>query len=313
MHQIYNGGMGSLGIRAMLAALLLGLTAGCQGADTESQRTFETPEAAVEAFLDAVERDDVDAVLAILGREYQDAIVTPDWDAQRDARLEIVEAAKETHELSEVEDGVVQVIVGPESWPMPISIVREEGVWRFDTEEGIEEIIGRRIGRNELTAIAIARAYLDAQIEYAREDRDGDDVLEYAQRLASTPGQKDGLYWEAESEDHLSPFGPLVRGAERYLETKELGDPLKGYYFHVLKRQGENPPGGRYDYVINGNMIAGFALVAYPDDYGNSGVMTFVVSHHGKVYQKDLGEFTGMLEYDPDESWTAVEEASSDS
>jgi len=208
---------------------------------------------------------------------------------------------------------VVELILGPKDWPLPISIVREEGVWRFDTEEGIEEIIDRRIGRNELTAIAIARAYLDAQIEYAREDRDGDEVLEYAQRLASTPGKKDGLYWEAESEDDLSPFGPLVRGAEHYLETKELGDPLKGYYFHVLKHQGEKPPGGRYDYVINGNMIAGFALVAYPDDYENSGVMTFVVSHHGKVYQKDLGEFTGMLEYDPDESWTAVEEASSDS
>ena len=313
MHQIRTGGMGSLGIRAMLAALLLGLTAGCQETDTESQRTFATPEAAVEALLEAVERDDVDAVVAILGREYQDAIVTPDWDAHRDAHMEIVEAAKETHELNEVEEGVMQLILGAESWPLPISIVREEGVWRFDTEDGIEEIIDRRVGRNELTAIAIARAYLDAQIEYAREDRDGDEVPEYAQRLASTPGQKDGLYWEAESEDELSPFGPLVRGAERYLETKELGDPLKGYYFQVLKRQGENPPGGRYDYVINGNMIAGFALVAYPADYGNSGVMTFLVSHHGKVYQKDLGEFSGMLEYDPDESWTEVEEASADS
>jgi hypothetical protein len=153
---------------------------------------------------------------------------------------------------------------------------------------------------------------VDAQIEYAREDRDGDEVLEYAQRLASTPGERDGLYWEAESEDDLSPFGPLVRGAERYLATKDPGDPLKGYYFHVLKRQGENPPGGRYNYVINGNMIAGFALVAYPADYGNSGVMTFVVSHHGKVYQKDLGVFTGMDEYDPDESWTAVEQVSSE-
>ena len=182
-----------------------------------------------------------------------------------------------------------------------------------DTEEGIEEIIDRRIGRNELTAIAIARAYLDSQIEYAREDRDGDEVLEYAQRLSSTPGKKDGLYWEAESEDDLSPFGPLVRGAERYLVTKEPGDPLKGYYFHLLKSQGENPPGGRYDYVINGNMIAGFALVAYPEDYGSSGVMTFVVSHHGKVYQKDLGEFSGMLEYDPDDSWTEVEKADSSS
>ena len=311
MHQIRNEGIGSLGIRAMLATLLLGLTAGCQEADTESQRTFATPEAAVEALFEAVELDDVDVVLAILGREYQDAIVTPDWDTQRDARMEIVEAVKETHELSEVEEGVVQLILGAKSWPLPIPIVREEGVWRFDTEQGVEEIIDRRIGQNELRAIAIARAYVDAQIEYAREDRDGDEVLEYAQQLASTPDQMDGLYWE--SEDDLSPFGPLVRGAERYMAAKVPGDPIKGYYFHVLKRQGENPPGGRYDYVINGNMIAGFALVAYPADYGNSGVMTFVVSHHGKVFQKDLGEFTSMDEYDPDESWTEVEEASSGS
>lgn len=313
MHKILNGGMRSLGIRVMLAALLLGLTAGCQQADTESQRTFATPEDAVEALLEAVERDDADAVLAILGREYRDAIVTPDWDAQRAARLEIVEAARQTQELREVEEGVVEIILGTESWPLPIRLVREGEAWRFDTGEGIQEIIDRRIGRNELTAIEIARAYVDAQIEYAREDRDGDEVLEYAQRLASTPGQKDGLYWEAESEDDLSPFGPLVRGAERYLATKEPGDPLRGYYFQVLKRQGENPPGGRYDYVINGNMIAGFALVAYPADYGNSGVMTFVVSQQGKVYQKDLGPFPGMDLYDPDESWTqVVEETGSD-
>jgi hypothetical protein len=149
---------------------------------------------------------------------------------------------------------------------------------------------------------------VDAQIEYARSDRDGDDVLEYAQRLASTPGKRDGLYWEAESEEDLSPFGPLVQGAERYLETKQLGDPIKGYYFRILTRQGGNPPGGSHDYVINGNMIAGFALVAYPADHENSGVMTFVVSHRGKVHQKDLGEFSEMDEYDPDHTWTEVED-----
>jgi hypothetical protein len=300
--------MRPLGVRAMLVALLLLLALGCQGGDPQSQRTFATPEAAVEAFLDALERDDVDALLGILGREHEGAIVTPDWDAERDARQEIVEAAKQTQELSKVDERVMELIVGEDEWPLPIPIVQEEDAWSFDTQEGIEEIIDRRIGRNELAAIAIARAYVDAQIEYARRDRDGDDVLEYAQRLASTPGKKDGLYWEAESEEDLSPFGPLVQGAERYLETKQPGDPIKGYYFQLLTRQGENPPGGRYDYVINGNMIAGFALVAYPADHGNSGVMTFVASHRGKVHQKDLGEFTGMDEYDPDEAWTEVED-----
>ncbi len=243
MHQIRNEGVRSPAIRAPLAMLLLGLMVGCQGADTESQRTFATPEAAVEALFEAVERDDVDGVLAILGREYRDAIVTPDWDAQRDARMEIVEAAKETHELREVEEGVVHLILGAKSWPLPIPIVREEGVWLFDTEQGIEELVNRRIGRNELTAIAIARAYVDAQIEYAREDRDGDEVLEYAQRLASTPGEKDGLYWKSESEEDLSPFGPLVRGAERYLTAKELGRPDQGLLLSRAEAPGRKPAG----------------------------------------------------------------------
>ena len=308
MQDIRNEGMRPLGVWAMLATLLLLPTLGCQGADTQAQRVFATPDAAVEALIDAVERDDVDALLGILGREHESAIVTPDWDAQRDARQEIVEAAKQMRKLNKVDEGVLELIVGEEEWPFPIRLVQEGEAWRFDTAQGIEEIVDRRIGRNELTAIAIARAYVDAQIEYARRDRDGDEVLEYAQRLASTPGKRDGLYWEAESEEDLSPFGPLVQGAERYLDTKQPGDPIKGYYFRILTRQGENPPGGRYDYVINGNMIAGFALVAYPADHGNSGVMTFVVSHRGKVHQKDLGEFTGMDEYDPDDSWTEVED-----
>ena len=308
MQKIRNEGMRPLGVRGMLAALLLLPALGCQEADTQAQRTFATPEAAVEAFLDALERDDVDALLGILGREHEGAIVTPDWDAERDARQKIVEAAKQAQELSQVDEGVVELIVGEEEWPFPILIVQEEEGWSFDTEEGIEELVDRRIGRNELAAIAIARAYVDAQIEYARSDRDGDDVLEYAQRLASTPGERDGLYWEAESEEDLSPFGPLMQGAERYLEKLQPGDPIKGYYFRILTRQGGNPPGGSHDYVINGNMIAGFALVAYPADHENSGVMTFVVSHRGKVHQKDLGEFSEMDEYDPDHTWTKVED-----
>ncbi len=308
MQGIRNEGIRPLGVLVMLAALLLLLTLGCQGADTQAQRTFATPEAAVEALLDAIERDDADALLGIFGREYQDAIVTPDWDAERDARQKIVEAAKQAQELSQVDEGVMELIVGENEWPFPILIVQEEEGWSFDTEDGIEEIVDRRIGRNELAAIAIARAYVDAQIEYARSDRDGDDVLEYAQRLASTPGERDGLYWEAESEEDLSPFGPLMQGAERYLETRQPGDPIKGYYFRILTRQGGNPPGGSHDYVINGNMIAGFALLAYLADHGNSGVMTFVVSHRGKVHQKDLGEFTGMDGYDPDDTWTEVED-----
>jgi len=282
---------------------------GCPESNPPAQKTFPTPEAAAQAFLDALERDDADALREILGRQYEDQIVTPDWDSERAARQKIASAAVESLEFEEIDgDGRVQLIIGEKRWPAPIPLVREEDGWRFDTEAGIEEMTDRRIGRNELSAIAITNAYVDAQIEYAREDRDGDDVLEFAQRLASSPGTRDGLYWESESDDDLSPFGPLVEGAEHYLDTLEPGDPIKGYYFQVLTRQGQNPPGGRYDYVINGNMIAGFGLVAYPADHGSSGIMTFVVSHRGKIYQKDLGAFTEMDAYDPDESWSEIEE-----
>jgi hypothetical protein len=179
----------------------------------------------------------------------------------------------------------------------------------------MEEITNRRIGMNELQAIRVARAYVDAQVEYARADRDADEVLEFAQRLGSSAGKKDGLYWQTSAdESEISPFGPLIAGMDQdYLTARKAGDPFYGYQFKILTRQGANPPGGRYDYVINGNMIAGFAMVAWPADYGNSGIMTFLVSHQGKVLQKDLGEDTELLaaaiqEYDPDDSWVETED-----
>ncbi len=196
-----------------------------------------------------------------------------------------------------------------------IPLVCENGAWRFDTEAGVEEITNRRIGENELQAIRLARAYVDAQVEYASEDRDGDEVLEYAQKLISTAGQKNGLYWQTSVEaDGISPFGPLVAEVdEDYLAERKAGEPFYGYYYKILARQGANPPGGRYDYVINDNMIAGFALIAWPADYGTSGIMTFLVSRQGKVLQKDLGEETAVLaaatqEYDPDSTWVETED-----
>ena len=293
----------------LLAALLLASSAGCSRNETDTgQRIFETPEAAAQALVDALERDDTDAILGIFGREYENEIVTPDWGAEGEARERIASAAQEKLEFVEVDDGVIEIVIGAEEWPFPIRLARYEDAWIFDTGEGIEAMIDRRVGRNELAAIAIARAYVDAQIDYARVDRDGDKGLEYAQRLASSAGQRDGLYWEAGPDGEESPFGPLVKGAERYLETLEPGDPLRGYYFQILTGQGENPPGGRHGYLIHGNMVAGFGLVAFPADYGNSGVMTFVVNNRGVVHQKDLGEFTGMDAYDPDDTWTLVED-----
>ncbi len=172
-------------------------------------------------------------------------------------------------------------------------------------------MIIRRIGRNELSAVEICQAYMEAQIQYARTDRDGDDVREFAQTILSDEGQMGGLYWEAGDGEELSPFGPLVAEARDYLEGREVGDPFKGYYYKILTRQGAKAPGGRYDYIINGNMIAGFALIAFPADHGNSGIMTFVCNHQGKVYQKDLGEDTdliagGMVVYNPDSTWSEV-------
>jgi len=283
----------------LFLALAFALVPGCGERDPGA---FESPEAAAEALLDALKRNDPEAIVAILGPEYRDRLITSDWEAEAEARAELVEAWNEIYALRELPGGERELILGSEEWPLPILLVQDDpGLWRFDTAEGIEEILDRRIGRHELTAIQIAGAYVDAQIDYAREDRDGDGILEYAQRLASTPGNRDGLYWPGEPE---SPFGPLVQGAEGYFERKEPGDPIQGYFFEILTRQGENPPGGAVDYVVDGNMIYGFALVAWPERYEESGVMTFVVNHQGKVWEKNLGPFQGMDAYDPDGSWS---------
>lgn len=219
------------------------------------------------------------------------------------------------HSLQKQGDNVRVLVIGKRAWPFPIPIVRVNNGWRFDTAAGKEELLNWRIGENELSAIETLRAYVDAQQEYASEDRDGDEVLEYAQKIGSSPGKKDGLYWKVEpgSNDEVSPFGPFVADATDYLEGRKPGDPYKGYYYKILVRQGSNPPGGRYDYIINDHMIGGFAMVAMPADYGSSGIMTFVVNQQGKVFQKDLGKNTrdrvnAMQEYNPDQTWTEVVE-----
>ena len=311
----------ALGMVAVLFVGVLGMPqiaiaeAKAEPAGSYKQKFFRTPDDAVRAVLDACRSNDVPALLDIFGDEYKGLIDTDDHAGDRQRRREFYELARETKRLVKESDGRMILSVGKDAWPFPIPLVREPDGWRFDTAAGQEEIINRRIGENELDTIAICRAYVTAQLQYASRDRDGDEVLEYAQRIASTKGKKDGLYWEVEREsgDELSPFGPLVIEAGDYMDGRKAGDPFKGYYYKVLTRQGRNPPGGKYDYIINGNMIAGFALVAFPADYGVSGVMTFVVSHQGKVYEKDLGEKTAgivkkMKEYDPDKTWTEAPE-----
>jgi hypothetical protein len=205
------------------------------------------------------------------------------------------------------------LVVGDQAWPVPFPIVRAGDRWRFATEEGIEELINRRVGGNERNAIFVLRAYVDAQRAYAARDRNGDGVLQYAQKVMSSPGKQDGLYWPAEADngEEASPLGPLIAEAAPYTAGHKAGDAYRGYYFRILTQQGKSAPGGAYNYVINGRMIAGFAMIAYPSDYGVGGVMTFIVSHNGVVYERDLGRDTVKLAsalktFDPGKGWKVV-------
>ncbi len=279
--------------------------------EAAEQLTFATPDAAVEALVAAVAADDVEKLLDIFGRKYKSDLIGGDEIAFRESRKILADALAETVGLHDENKDTKILIVGTKAWPFPFPVVGQAGAWRFDTEAGIEEVTNRRIGRNELSAIELCQAYTEAQVQYANVDRDGDDVREFAQTILSDEGQKGGLYWEAPDGEELSPFGPMVAEAKDYLDGREVGDPFKGYYYKILSRQGANAPGGRYDYIINGNMIAGFALIAFPADHGNSGIMTFVCNHQGKVYQKDLGEDSdliagGLVVYDPDSTWSQV-------
>ena len=281
----------------------------------ETGKVFASAESAVQALAGVAKTKNRAELRAILGPQSEDLQMSD--QAQAEAEMSEFAAAFDSgHRLVRQNDARAMLEVGTNNWPFPIPIVQKGGGWTFDTEAGKEEIINRRIGRNELSAIETVRAYVDAQREYARSDRDGDGVLEYAQSILSTPGKKDGLYWSPELDGELSPLGPLVAVAqgEGYLRgnrEKSGPQPFHGYCFRILTRQGKHAPGGKYNYVINGNMIGGFGLVAWPADYGNSGVMTFLVNHAGIVFQKDLGPDTArlaerMTSFNPDRSWQKV-------
>lgn len=282
-------------------------------ASAAEQKTFATPDDAVDALMAALKADDDAALIAIFGDEHKDLVVTPDKAANSAGRAKAA-AAMQTYRLLE-ENGPDKrtLLIGDQAWPLPIPLVKVKDRWRFATEEGEDEIVNRRIGANELNAIYVMHAYLDAQKEYASKDRNGDGVLQYATRLGSTPGKQDGLYWPADAAkgEEESPFGPLVADAGPYLKGHTAAEPYRGYYYKILTSQGKSAPGGAYNYIINGRMIAGFALVAYPAQYGESGVMTFIVSHNGKVFQKDLGKNTAalgakMTAFDPAAGWKEV-------
>ena len=257
-----------------------------------AQQTFATPEAAVEALAAALKAGDDASLVAIFGDKYPNLIGSGDRAQDSVVRAKAVELLATYRLLDERGADRRVLLMGAEAWPLPIPLVRQANAWRFATEEGADEMLNRRIGANERSAIHVLRAYLEAQREYASIDRDGDNVRQYAQKLTSTSGKHDGLYWPADAAkgEEESPFGPLIAESSPYRAGHKAGDPYRGYHFRILARQGKSAPGGAYSYVINGRMIAGFAMVAYPATHGTTGVMTFVVNHNGKVYEKNLGK-----------------------
>lgn len=279
-------------------------------------RTFKSPKEATKGLMAAVKLHDTKELLAIFGPEGADIIFSGDPVNDKAERKRFVKAYEKRNKLEKETDKKVILVVGKEKRPFPVPIIKKDTYWIFDAVAGKEEILNRRIGRNELNAIQTCLAYMDAQREYATKDRDGNNKLEYAQKFLSTPGKKDGLYWEAQTGEKPSPLGPFAAQAARegYAPKKAGSKPMPyhGYFYKILKSQGKNAPGGAYEYVIKGGMIGGFALVAYPADYGVSGVMSFIINHDGIVYQKDLGKQTikiaeAMTKYDPDNAWKKVE------
>jgi hypothetical protein len=297
---------------------IIGSYQGAPAAD-KKQKEFKSPEEAVKRLMDALKVNDTKELSAIFGPEGKEVISSGDEVADKARRERFVKAYEEVNKLVSETDKKVTLVVGKEEWPFPIPIVKVGENWRFDTKAGKEELLNRRIGRNELNAIQVCLAYVDAQREYAMKDRDSDKLLEYAQKFGSTKGKKDGLYWEAKEGEEQSPLGTLAaRAVEEGYKARKPGDnptPYYGYLYKILKAQGRNAPGGAYDYVVKGKMIGGFALVAYPAQFGASGVMTFIVNHDGVVYEKDLGKDTeriakAMTKFDPDKTWKKVEQGS---
>jgi hypothetical protein len=285
------------------------------GADDTAQRTFPTAHAAMRALVAAARADDTAALQAILGPQGKELVSSGDETADKTARAHFVAAYDQAHQMRNVRSGRFILDVGKSNWPMPIPIVKKDGVWSFDSAAGAQEVLTRRIGRNELAALRVCHALIDAENDYAAAGHDGNPPGRYTKRLNSQPGTQDGLYWEVPEGQPASPAGPFVAQAwaDGYSTDKGKGTPYYGYYYRVLTAQGEHAHGGARDYLVDGKLSGGVALVAYPAEYRNSGVMTFIVSRHGTIWQKDLGPDTeatakAMTVYDPDPaSWGKAE------
>lgn len=282
-------------------------SAAMQKAAAPKQRTYASPEEAVKELMAAAKAGDSKAMLAILGAGAKPIVSSGDAVADRNGRERFVKSYEEASKIERANDAKAMLTTGKDGWPFPIPIVKGAAGWRFDAKAGQEEIVNRRVGRNELAVMQVLQAYVDAQREYYARNPQGDKLQQYAQRVMSTKGKRDGLYFPTKAGERASPFGPGVDRARAEGYSK-ADSGYHGYHYRILKGQGPDAKGGAYDYLAQGRMIGGFAMVAWPVSYGNSGVMTFLVNHQGVVFEKDLGPDTAaavqkILKFNPDKSW----------
>lgn len=296
----------------ILTAVFLSVPA---SAATTKQKTFASPEQAVQALVDSLKKNDQIALKALFGPESVQLVSSGDPVIDQHRRERFLAAHEELKRLDRDGKNKAVLVIGKNEWPFPIPIIMSKNRWRFDTPAGIQEIINRRIGANELDTIQTCLAFIDAQQEYAMNDYDGNGLLDYAAKFWSDPGKKNGLYWQTGEGEAPSPLGELFAKAKAEGYTMKSGDegprPYHGYLYRILTGQGKHAKGGAYDYLVKGQLLGGVALVAYPAQYGASGVMTFLVNHDGVVYQKDLGRKTAETAsaiklFDPGPGWTKV-------
>jgi hypothetical protein len=277
----------------------------------QAQQRFKTPEEAVDALVKAARSGDSKSVVSILGPGSQELVSSGDPVEDAEVRKEYLAAYDAGHRIVSEPGKPSVLVIGPDNWPFPIPMVQRDGQWIFDVPAGREEVLARRIGRNELSTIKAMLAYWDAQQEYADMNKSKSGQAVYAQRIVSSPGKKDGLYWPTSGNEKPSPLGEAVADATQRGYRPGAGEPYHGYRFKILLRQGPTAPGGAVDYIVKGDMIGGFAAVAYPAEYGKSGIKTFIINHEGDIYEKDLGEGTAriapqMTTFNPDHTWKKV-------
>ncbi len=280
------------------------------GTGLADQKTFPTPEEAVKAVVRAFDNDSEQQILAIFGPEARELLETADQAESGILRERIARASEKRSALQKEKNGTLTWVVGEEVWPFPVPLVHTKKGWKFDTEAGYDEVLRRRVGRNELAVIKLLRAMAEAQMQYASKDWDEDGVFEFAQKLKCSPGKRDGLYWDA-SEGEPSPMESFAETVKEYLQRKTHDRTWMGYRLKLLTAQGPAAPGGKFNYIINGNMILGYAVLAYPVDYRKSGIMSFLLNHYGQIRQADLGPDTAQLAekmtvYNPGKDWVLV-------